>query len=152
MALRVDGKEELPGAIALLESGLLQGGMVLFGEVERIWAWFQALYKPVLAAGGMVSDEAGRLLAIHRLGVWDLPKGKVEPGEDTAAAAVREVQEECGLQRVERGDALATTWHTYERKGKRHLKRTEWYLMTATSDQPLTAQHEDGWIPQACCA
>ena len=38
----------------------------------------QDFFRPVSAAGGIVRDPAGRLLFIKRLGVWDLPKGKVE--------------------------------------------------------------------------
>ena len=39
---------------------------------------------------------------IQRLGDWDLPKGKVEKREGVEAAAVREVQEECGLVTLRR--------------------------------------------------
>src|SRR5690554_6546012 len=51
----------------------------------------------VRAAGGWVTDPLGAGLFIHRLGKWDLPKGKAEQGEDSAQTALREVQEECGI-------------------------------------------------------
>jgi ADP-ribose pyrophosphatase YjhB (NUDIX family) len=53
-------------------------------------------------AGAIVHDDAGRLLLIRRgrepgRGLWSLPGGRCEPGEDAAAAAVREAYEETGL-------------------------------------------------------
>ena len=51
----------------------------------------------VPAAGGLLTDENGRLLCIHRIGHWDLPKGKLEAGEALEEAAAREVEEECGV-------------------------------------------------------
>ncbi len=51
----------------------------------------------VRAAGGFVSAPDGRMLLILRNGRWDLPKGKVEPGETLLQAALREVQEETGI-------------------------------------------------------
>ncbi|MEV8590468.1 NUDIX hydrolase [Streptomyces sp. NPDC051180] len=51
-----------------------------------------------LGAGVVVLDGAGRvLLGLHRSGVWELPGGKVEPGESVEAAAVRELAEETTL-------------------------------------------------------
>lgn len=52
--------------------------------------------------GAVVTDEAGRLLVIRRgrppgEGLWSLPGGRVEPGEQDAAAVVRELYEETGL-------------------------------------------------------
>ncbi|MFB9387394.1 NUDIX hydrolase [Pseudonocardia petroleophila] len=52
--------------------------------------------------GGLAYDDAGRLLLIRRgnepgRGLWSVPGGRVEAGEDDAAALVREMREETGL-------------------------------------------------------
>jgi len=54
--------------------------------------------KVIKAAGGLVKNGRGEYLFIHRLNRWDLPKGKVEPNEKMRKAAVREVEEECGIK------------------------------------------------------
>jgi 8-oxo-dGTP diphosphatase len=61
----------------------------------------------VVRAAGAVVVRDGRVLVIHRPkhDDWGFPKGKLEAGEDEAAAAVRELQEEVGL-RVRLGDRL----------------------------------------------
>jgi len=53
-------------------------------------------------AGGVVLDAEGRLLLVRRgrppaVGSWTVPGGRCEPGEEPAAACVREVAEETGL-------------------------------------------------------
>ncbi|MFD7325784.1 NUDIX hydrolase [Streptomyces sp. NPDC059875] len=51
-----------------------------------------------LGAGVVVTDEAGRvLLGLHPTGTWELPGGKVDPGESIEEAAVRELAEETTL-------------------------------------------------------
>lgn len=46
----------------------------------------------------VVTDKAGRvLLARSTRGMWELPGGKPTGSEDFASAAVRELEEECGL-------------------------------------------------------
>ena len=52
--------------------------------------------------GGIVRDGDGRLLLVRRgrppgAGLWSVPGGRVEPGEDDPAAVVRELKEETGL-------------------------------------------------------
>lgn len=56
-----------------------------------------------LAAGGVVFDDAGRVLLVEPKGrfdgvVWTFPKGRPEPGEAAEQAAVREVLEESGVE------------------------------------------------------
>ncbi|MBR5072916.1 MAG: NUDIX domain-containing protein [Bacteroidales bacterium] len=49
-------------------------------------------FKEVNAAGGLVSNRRGDYLLISRNGLWDLPKGHQEAGEDIRTTAMREVQ------------------------------------------------------------
>ncbi len=56
----------------------------------------------VPCVGAVVHDDGGRILLVRRRnppaqGTWSLPGGRVEAGEDDAAAVVREVLEETGL-------------------------------------------------------
>jgi 8-oxo-dGTP diphosphatase len=56
----------------------------------------------VPCVGGLAYDDRGRLLLIKRAhdpgkGLWSVPGGRVEPGEDDAAALAREMAEETGL-------------------------------------------------------
>ena len=58
--------------------------------------------RRVPCAGAVVHDAGGRLLLVRRgqepgRGLWSVPGGRCEPGEDAAAAAVRETYEETGL-------------------------------------------------------
>lgn len=57
----------------------------------------------VPCVGGIVFDRRGRLLLVRRAnepgrGLWSVPGGRVEPGEDDHAAVVREMAEETGLR------------------------------------------------------
>jgi 8-oxo-dGTP diphosphatase len=59
----------------------------------------------VRCVGGVVRDGSGRLLMVRRArppgeGLWTIPGGRVEPGEDDAAALARELKEETGLDVV----------------------------------------------------
>jgi 8-oxo-dGTP diphosphatase len=64
----------------------------------------------VRGVGGVVHDGEGRLLVVRRgrsphAGLWSIPGGRVEPGEDDATAVVRELAEETGLA-VRAGELL----------------------------------------------
>ena len=105
------------------------------------------------AAGGLVQNNAGEYLLIHRNGLWDLPKGKQEEGEDIALTALREVEEECGITGLEQGELICITHHTYHMHGLHMLKHTWWYQMKYSGDcSTLTPQLEEGiqqckWAP-----
>ncbi|MBW0117556.1 NUDIX hydrolase [Pseudonocardia abyssalis] len=73
--------------------------------------------------GGLAYDAVGRLLLIRRgnepgRGLWSVPGGRVEAGEDDAAALMREMREETGLDvapgrligRVTRGPYLISDY------------------------------------------
>lgn len=144
LVVNVHEDQEITPALAALERPEVAGVRLYSSSGLSVWDAFRARYRFVPAAGGAVDDERGRLLVIRRLGKWDLPKGKVEESEGVEEAAVREVQEECGVHGIRLIAPLTATWHTYHRKGADHLKRTDWYLMRASSLEPLTAQAEEG--------
>ncbi len=143
-AMRHAGKEQLDQALAAIADPHGPAGIHLHArDLPALWGMFRERFKFVHAAGGVVTDERGRLLAIHRLGKWDLPKGKVDPGEAVDAAALREVREECGVLHLRIGRPLAETWHTYTHKGRDHLKRTDWFRMRGSSTDELVPQLDE---------
>jgi 8-oxo-dGTP pyrophosphatase MutT (NUDIX family) len=112
------------------------------------------LYKPVDAGGGVVKNESGHVLMIYRRGKWDLPKGKLDDGEDIADCAIREVSEETGLQKITLGREICHTYHVYSQNKKNLLKCTTWYHMTGSSTELLVPQKEENilearWIASA---
>ncbi len=98
----------------------------------------------IKAGGGLVKNEKKQYLMIHRLGFWDLPKGKLESKEEIEACAVREVAEETGIQILTVKKELPSTYHIYQLDGSLILKRTYWFLMKAKEDQCLVPQKEEG--------
>ena len=98
----------------------------------------------IKAAGGIVSNEANKYLFIFRNGKWDLPKGKIEKGENSRVAAIREVQEECGISIDSSGDKICNTYHMYDIKGDLVIKKTAWYWMRAEKQEKLIPQLEEG--------
>lgn len=97
----------------------------------------------IRAAGGVVRCPQQKFLFIHRLGKWDLPKGKLEVGEQPEQGAVREVAEECSVPEPKIIGSLPPTYHTYPYKNGHALKRTDWYLMELSECHALTPQTEE---------
>ena len=79
---------------------------------------------------------------IYRLKKWDLPKGKLEKGEEPQLGAIREVEEECNIK-VKLKDPICTTYHTYTMKNKDILKKTSWYSMDCVDDSKRRPQKEE---------
>ncbi len=101
--------------------------------------------KKILAAGGLVYNESGELLMIFRRGKWDLPKGKLDEGENIEDCAVREVMEETGLTNLVRGELIGITHHQYFDQWLQEevIKETHWYRMQAPGSQTLIPQTEE---------
>jgi 8-oxo-dGTP pyrophosphatase MutT (NUDIX family) len=97
----------------------------------------------IQAGGGLVVNEKEEVLFMFRRGKWDLPKGKLDPGETLEGCAVREVEEETGVGQLDLIKFLLVTEHQYEEKGVDILKETHWYLMKSTSNQKLIPQKEE---------
>jgi 8-oxo-dGTP pyrophosphatase MutT (NUDIX family) len=114
------------------------------GNTSLNWRNFSTQFKLIEAAGGLVQNQSDEWLFIHRNGMWDLPKGKLEKGEGIEECAVREVAEECGIDEPTIIQPLSPTYHTYELKGKRILKKTHWYLMKSSDSSELVPQTEEG--------
>lgn len=132
-------------ALDLLENTSVKE-LNVFGEnIDEIWSEFQKLFRIIEAAGGIVSKPNGDILFIKRLGKWDLPKGKMEKGESREESAVREIEEETGLQNVELLSFINTTYHIYiERNGDKVLKCTHWFEMSFDGEDTSKPQIEEG--------
>jgi 8-oxo-dGTP pyrophosphatase MutT (NUDIX family) len=118
--------------------------LILSDKPKRIFLNIQKCVKVIEAAGGLVKSEENKFLFIKRNGFWDLPKGKLEIGEKKKDAAVREVEEECGITVKSLGNKITKTYHIYELKGKIVLKISHWYKMKAIANQALVPQLEEG--------
>ena len=176
MVVRFESVEKLKEAYLeferyekFLRLWILDGGNGTTGNGPAFQA-FTSIFKFVPAAGGLVKNEKGQYLFIHRLGHWDLPKGKIDkkdfrnnadgknkhapmvnndgdfaPHPSSASiAAIREVKEETGLKSVKITHDLRCTWHIYQGKENRLLKQTWWFEMSADSAQALKPQTSEG--------
>lgn len=99
--------------------------------------------EKIVAAGGIVQNEEGKILFQLRRGKWDLPKGKLEEGETVEECAVREVEEETGLRDIELGELVGITTHQYTERGKDIDKETHWFAMKVSGSQQLSPQVEE---------
>ncbi|MDX2068894.1 MAG: NUDIX domain-containing protein [Haliscomenobacter sp.] len=129
----------------MLEKGRQLDSITIFSEnLEGLWADFCSNFKIIEAAGGCVFNAQEQLLVIYRRGSWDLPKGKIDPGETPEQAAVREVEEETGIAEISLGNFLDYTYHTYrDPKERRILKRTYWYRMHTPQSNLIPQAEED---------
>lgn len=117
--------------------------VVLYHEdLEELLSVFKSCFFYVKAAGGVV-QQGDQILLIKRLGLIDLPKGHLEPNETIESCAIREVEEECGIQQVQLTAPLTHTLHIYHRDEHWFLKETYWYAMSCPSEVSPTPQTEE---------
>lgn len=101
--------------------------------------------RTIIAGGGLVLNDKGELLMIYRRGKWDLPKGKLDEGETIEDCAVREVEEETGVSKIELGKLISIGYHEYFDRflEEEVIKETHWFAMRAKGEQALTPQTEE---------
>lgn len=112
--------------------------------------------ETIRAAGGVVvreGDDGPEVAVVYRprYGDWSFPKGKLDPGETSEDAALREVREETGLV-CKLGAELASARYT-DQHGRAKVVR--YWLMTVVSDpgfEPNDECDELRWLPVAAAA
>jgi len=127
-------------------------GVFLHPDLDALFSQFGQRFTLVKAAGGVVFTPEKELLLIFRRGKWDLPKGKLDPGEAVEACALREIREETGLQQLELVRPLALTYHTYFEGDQHILKESHWFLVKGNATEPLQPQEDEDimeclWVP-----
>lgn len=86
----------------------------------------------------MVISGQTALLVRYKSGSWAFPKGHLEAGETAQQAAVREVQEETGVQ----ASVLAELPATRYTNDRREARVISWFLMGVSAGS-AAAQLED---------
>lgn len=141
--LKFIGEGQFDEALALLKNGNVTYVNIYYHNLNKLWNAFLNHFHYLEAAGGLVKNKENKILFIYRLEKWDLPKGKVEAGETTELAAVREVKEECGINDLKILKFITNTYHIYF-DTKLHLKSTYWYEMFYDGNEKLIPQIEEG--------
>ncbi|MBD0331118.1 MAG: NUDIX domain-containing protein [Chitinophagaceae bacterium] len=121
----------------------INAGVFIYPNVDELLSAIKKRFTVVLAAGGLVHSVDEHILLIFRKGKWDLPKGKLDKKERFESCALREVQEETGLQNLTLQQALTVTYHTYRENNVYMLKETHWFLMYSEVLQAPTPQVEE---------
>jgi 8-oxo-dGTP diphosphatase len=107
----------------------------------------------IVAAGAVVVRKGPEVLLVHRpkYDDWSFPKGKLDPGEHTTTAAVREVAEETGLD-VRLGPPLSMQEYDVRNGSTKH-KHVHYWVARVVGDDDVSAfrfnAEIDGleWVP-----
>ena len=90
-------------------------------------------------AGCVIENNVGKVLLLHRNAPgrqqWETPGGKIEPGEDSALTAKREVAEELGIE-VDVHDEIGR--HDFTEDG--HDMGYVWYKARILSGTPTPVE------------
>jgi ADP-ribose pyrophosphatase YjhB (NUDIX family) len=127
-----------------LKHGKTKETILFCDNFDKMWQDFTQKIKPIYAAGGLVTNTNNDYLLIYRLNKWDLPKGHLEKNENEKIAAIREVEEECGIKNLEISHKLLDTFHIIFKANSYKLKVVHWYKMTTTDcNKPKPQLEED---------
>jgi 8-oxo-dGTP pyrophosphatase MutT (NUDIX family) len=122
----------------------IQKAYLYHPDEKEIMKTLKAKIPVSKAGGGLVYNKKGEVLFIYRNGKWDLPKGGTEKGEEIEDTAMREVEEETGVNQLKIKEKLQKTYHIFKRNGKYKLKITHWFKMQSTFEGTPIGQLEEG--------
>jgi 8-oxo-dGTP pyrophosphatase MutT (NUDIX family) len=122
----------------------IQKANLYFPDEKAILKKLKEKIPVVKAGGGLVYNKKGEVLFIKRNGKWDLPKGGREKGESMKLTAMREVEEETGVNELKISKKLQKTYHIFQRNGKYKLKVTHWFEMKTNFEGETNPQKEEG--------
>lgn len=134
---------ETAGLLDALKDPAVPGYLWRDQDPDALFNRITRHYECLQAAGGLVTNPEGDILLMFRHNKWDLPKGKMEPGESPEQTALRETTEETGLRNISIERKLTDTWHAYDKYGKDQLKQTHWYKMRFTGAELTVPQIEE---------
>jgi 8-oxo-dGTP pyrophosphatase MutT (NUDIX family) len=130
--------------IDLLEKSIKHDGVIVqYHDVKKLYKDLKSLYTYIKAAGGVVRRDDGKILLIHRMGYWDLPKGKRDPGETMKKTALREVEEEVGFHHLVLEGKIGKTYHSFRTNSKRVMKKVNWYAMYTSNPKEIVLQYAE---------
>lgn len=130
--------------IKLLSTTDLKAVHLIGENPDKLLKHFLKLLPNVIAGGGKVYNAKGEILFIYRNDKWDLPKGKAERKESIEETAIREVEEETGVEGLTITKELSTTYHIFKRNGKHKIKITYWFEMKTKFNGKLYPQINEG--------
>jgi len=131
--------------VQMLKSKKVKMLYLYHSKEDKLWYYFLNMFKVIEAAGGLVRNlKTNHFLFIFRNKKWDLPKGRINKNEEVQKAAIREVEEETGVENLSITKPLNTTYHIFKRNRKYRLKKTFWYLMETDYNGELTPETKEG--------
>jgi len=131
--------------VKMLKSKKVKMLYLYHSKEDKLWYYFLNMFKLIEAAGGLVRNlKTNHFLFIFRNKKWDLPKGRINKNEEVQKAAIREVEEETGVENLSIIKPLNTTFHIFKRNRKYRLKKTFWYLMETDYNGELTPETKEG--------
>ncbi|PUZ21733.1 NUDIX hydrolase [Chitinophaga parva] len=136
-------RPQVTSCIHDLQTGKFAATVLIDPNVDGLLETVKSHYTVLTAGGGLIVNTDGDVLLMFRRGKWDLPKGKLDPGETIEQCAIREVAEETGLLSITLEHKITETYHYYAHKDQPLLKHTVWFHMRFTGTELTIPQIEE---------